>query len=1060
MASPADPVADDLQKLADAIEALPAAFRAGRRDGPVAKYLTPKLSGNEDDPEPEYPTGPDGIYATFNKPWERVFQVRAGQEPSERLQLVSRGKYGLSLAHAWAKHYAGIASEDEKVLIQLRIQQLVTLVESALKEDGEGKAKGGKNVAKGSKRKRVATDSDNGSDLMEIDEPAEMSDPKTAKKKAKSHDKVPATPTERQHRFKKGEKEAREKAARKKQRESSQSSESSSESGGEDDEDEGPARLSAKAKWALSQFKKPRATDKTVKGTTEKAAIWKANCRHCNKFRTTTRTPGLNDFDKETLKLGVASNFISHAENCRNRPEDQSFERYKAEMERATQGLPPLPASESLTPLERQQAAMGQFVQRGIENPAKTITNRSYRQHLVEAIVEDDLSFCVAEGGGTLRLLNHIVPRHITPSLSHQTVRRDIDILHREVDKKLTRILQTNGSKFSIASDIVTTKNMVHSFCGTVVFFIDDEWKLRDYPLDLIPLDADHTGHGVSKLIYKKLKRRSIAGRLMARCAAHVTNLIAQKITSSLGLTPAAEEVDLYEQNRKFPLVYTPETDPLVAEDTALMKAEAKSEGKKGANKTAAVSNESGSGSDIEIDAPDQYSDTSNSGDSDSETDDEWADVDEASDDGLTTKKTTKTATKGGKRKSKKKVWTPVTKVHAVCVHILRSPQRRKIARKLIRRKVPKKDRHLVFMRGMPIRWNTTLAELNRAFTLQLGFDAFVDKLADGLQGKARTAALAKKRNWEMSGDDWTFVKKLIAALGVLELVTLEFSKKNVPTISKVLPLYKLMETKLTAMATEYESAPHGMANALRAGAQIATKYIEKALIGDYALLGAVLHPAIRLAHFQSNVWDATIAVRAKQLLVNIAKEYATSSSSGQPDAATSDSTSTTTSSASKPVGVFAMAMALNRGSTNSSSTSSTKRVDGTYEIDLYLGNISPVDDGFDDPLTWWKNIAGTLKILSQAARDILAIPGMSVPSSKATFLHALRRFLSCHILTSSFGIILELILMRRSCCAVTHEASGRDEIPATKQTQKRQQQNFEPRLNSPSTPNVPTYLL
>ncbi|KAF8215023.1 hypothetical protein K438DRAFT_768835 [Mycena galopus ATCC 62051] len=126
-----------------------------------------------------------------------------------------------------------------------------------------------------------------------------------------------------------------------------------------------------------------------------------------------------------------------------------------------------------------------------------------------------------------------------------------------------------------------------------------------------------------------------------------------------------------------------------------------------------------------------------------------------------------------------------------------------------------------------------------------------------------------------MSSADWEFVEKLIKALEVLKLVTLEFSKKSVPTISKILPLYKLMEVTLTSLAAQHSEDEPNLSAALTAGATIATKYISRALFGDYPLLGAVLHPAIRLAFFQSKQWDASVAIRARKLLVDIVKQYA-----------------------------------------------------------------------------------------------------------------------------------------------------------------------------------------
>ncbi|KAJ7861660.1 hypothetical protein B0H14DRAFT_2575792 [Mycena olivaceomarginata] len=131
----------------------------------------------------------------------------------------------------------------------------------------------------------------------------------------------------------------------------------------------------------------------------------------------------------------------------------------------------------------------------------------------------------------------------------------------------------------------------------------------------------------------------------------------------------------------------------------------------------------------------------------------------------------------------------------------------------------------------------------------------------------------------------------------VLQDVTLEFSKKGVPTICKVLPLYKLMETKLAELADEYELEEFNIARALRAGSEKAKQYVGNALISDYPLLGAVLHPAIRLAFFETSDWDSEIPKRAHSLLMALVKKY-------------SNSTTATSAHGSKPAkGIFAMAV-------------------------------------------------------------------------------------------------------------------------------------------------------
>ncbi|KAJ7708447.1 hypothetical protein B0H16DRAFT_1345051 [Mycena metata] len=250
----------------------------------------------------------------------------------------------------------------------------------------------------------------------------------------------------------------------------------------------------------------------------------------------------------------------------------------------------------------------------------------------------------------------------------------------------------------------------------------------------------------------------------------------------------------------------------------------------------------------------------------------------------------------------------------------------------------------------MKVRWNTTLAELERAQQLQSAFDAFVSDLPKGLTGKAKRVAQSRKKKWEMSSGDWKFTAKLVQALEVLKLCTLEFSTKSVPTITKVLPLYKLVEVTLNELGEKYAEDEPGLSAALLAGATVATKYIFNALFGDYVLLGAVLHPAMRVAFFANDQWDPSVAIRARQLLLNIVKKYAQARQDNSPGRVGTDF-APKSSGETPQLSIFAMATALK----TNPAPAAPRAVNGKDEVELYCGNISPVAQGFDDPLTWWK---------------------------------------------------------------------------------------------------------
>jgi hypothetical protein len=55
---------------------------------------------------------------------------------------------------------------------------------------------------------------------------------------------------------------------------------------------------------------------------------------------------------------------------------------------------------------------------------------------------------------------------------------------------------------------------MVHAFCSVVISYIDEDWVLWEHVLDLIPLDGDHSGKAVGRLVFKRLKKCKAAGNV------------------------------------------------------------------------------------------------------------------------------------------------------------------------------------------------------------------------------------------------------------------------------------------------------------------------------------------------------------------------------------------------------------------------------------------------------------------------------------------------------------------------------------------------------------------
>ncbi|KAJ7351399.1 hypothetical protein DFH08DRAFT_806120 [Mycena albidolilacea] len=109
-----------LTDLKAAIDNIPDGIAAGRRDGLLAKNLTPKYT-DDTPPIAIFPSDEkDGNYAAFSNQWERVFQLK-------------------STSHAWATHYLTLDSTTAGNIAMMlpRVEALLRLIPAAIKAHEE-----------------------------------------------------------------------------------------------------------------------------------------------------------------------------------------------------------------------------------------------------------------------------------------------------------------------------------------------------------------------------------------------------------------------------------------------------------------------------------------------------------------------------------------------------------------------------------------------------------------------------------------------------------------------------------------------------------------------------------------------------------------------------------------------------------------------------------------------------------------------------------------------------------------------------------------------------------
>ncbi|KAJ7473040.1 hypothetical protein B0H11DRAFT_2037125 [Mycena galericulata] len=221
----------DLKTLLNAIKSLPDSTQNGRRDGPLGKHLTLDLT-KDDNPQPVFPTHEDGPYYVFNMRWERVFQKQPG-DPDNKLEKL-------------AEHYAGVVKSDERDLIQLRVQTLLSFITKTVNVTAMGSTV-------------IPEDSDHVVD-GENDSADDENEGQTKKRKKAAS----------------GQKASQRKKPKKTVAEDGDSSSEDSESSSESSEDETvEGRASTKLTWSFSQYGKPKPVESKGK------PVWRFNCRYC-----------------------------------------------------------------------------------------------------------------------------------------------------------------------------------------------------------------------------------------------------------------------------------------------------------------------------------------------------------------------------------------------------------------------------------------------------------------------------------------------------------------------------------------------------------------------------------------------------------------------------------------------------------------------------------------------------------------------------------------------------------------------------------------------------------
>ncbi|KAG8707835.1 hypothetical protein FRC09_001583 [Ceratobasidium sp. 395] len=967
-----------LEKLKEAVEQLPKSTPEGVADGIVGQNFAHEQLKNVE----------GSLWELVDRAYTRCFSITPGSNQSPETNI-QRGRFGMDLVIEFfdsLAHSSRLKSSDI-FLVQLKLQQLTELVYTRIKslppdpptrrDKGAGTKKNqchgsGPGHSKRKPAKSIAVGVDDSENDGDYEPPSDdPGDDSGDDSDAWATTRADTAGTEPEPKFKRRERpdykrkgssgiKTNQRPAKKKRTWSTDhriASESSDLDADSDDHmrtTNQTRKKSTKAKqWALEYFTEPIPERDT---RDPKKRVWKFYCKYCSAFRCINRTKGCLKFVDETSKF-QSSNFTSHIRDCKSIPPEQK---------QAATSEPPA----SDTRIRDVPTGLGALFATpdaitAPETKSLAYHKSRFRSRLIQTVIHDNYPLTFGEGLGMISLFNLVNPDIELPS--HQTMRRDLDKLYGALSKRAYEVMKRQQSRVSISADAWSSKNSIYSLAGLVTSFIDDSWHIHHLPIDLIHLDAEHDGASMGKRVFKSARRRGIGSNLIASVTDNASNnstmnaAIAKQYDDEFGL-------DLNVKN----IASLSELHAMESLDDEAIFALAKSfdpeepyeKNQDTADEEARMNQEFNPNYKGNL-PPEEASEDS---DGFSDFDTKPAAGNRAS---ATTAGGSAQGPSGNNTTKKARVLNVLEKIHAIAVHATGSPARRKKMRQMVWTLC---GSLLAIIKSMPVRWNSVLAEIRRAYTLKKAINQWVATLDEGLTSNALAAARERKQRWAISDNEWDLVALLIKLLEPFERASLSFSKKNADaSLCAVLPTYAYLLDQLdhTAkrIAIECPHDPCGISSAINSGREKLIKYINIAQDNHLTLLAMMCHPQLRHTTFSNTeVWNR-VSERGQTILEHVFETYCADYAEDDPPL-TSESQHTASASQSASTGTWMNHLYQQ----TQQRTTQFKEELHDYLTDRYI-----FDPKVDEVLDWWRTNSKSLPIVGRVARDVLCIPAASV---------------------------------------------------------------------------------
>jgi hypothetical protein len=146
-------------------------------------------------------------------------------------------------------------------------------------------------------------------------------------------------------------------------------------------------------------------------------------------------------------------------------------------------------------------------------NPFNEQEQIKHTKYLIQWIICDLQPFNVVGNKYFKEFINYFCPRYIIPTRKH--VKNLIVNAFNNRRTKIIKELDQIEGRCSLTADIWTSINQ-KAYLGITIHYIDLNWGLRNFLLDIIPFSVRHTGKNIAQEIMRVLEEFQISNKIIA----------------------------------------------------------------------------------------------------------------------------------------------------------------------------------------------------------------------------------------------------------------------------------------------------------------------------------------------------------------------------------------------------------------------------------------------------------------------------------------------------------------------------------------------------------------